>query len=298
MNRFIHSFLLIIVLCTSFIFFSCQQKSDDAAIVSGVNTVASSDGVAIAYEVHGSGEPALVFVHCWCCDRHYWDAQVDTFAEHFKVVTIDLAGHGESGRNRKKWTIASLGEDVKAVATKLRLDSVILIGHSMGGPVVLEAARRMPEQVLGIIGIDTFLNFEIQFEQDQIDAFLSRFRQNFKEATTGFIKTMFPVNADSALVERVTTDMASAPPDVGIPLMEDLFKYDYIETLKEVRIPIRCINSLQYPTTVEANRKHALSYEVVYVAAVGHFIHMEDPENFNRLLLSAVDNLVAGEPSE
>ena len=188
------------ILFAILIFFSCQQKSDEAAIASGVNSVKSSDGVTIAYEVHGSGEPSLVFVHCWCCDRSYWEAQVDTFAQHYKVVTLDLAGHGQSGLNRKEWTIASLGEDVKAVVEELQLDNIILIGHSMGGPVVVEAARHIPQKVIGIIGVDTFLNFEIEYGPEQIDAFLSRFRKNFKEATRGFTETMFPVNADSALV--------------------------------------------------------------------------------------------------
>ena len=279
------------------IFFSCQQKFDDV-IVPGVNSVTSSDGVPITFEVRGEGEPALVFVHCWCCDRSYWDAQVDTFSTKYRVVTIDLAGHGESGLNRKKWTIESLGVDVKTVVKKMKLDRVILIGHSMGGPVILEAARRMPKEVIGLIGVDTFLNFEIEFGQEQIDAFLSRFREDFKGATESFTKTMLPENADSSLVERIVPDMAAAPPEVGIPLLEDLFQYDYMKALTEVKIPIRCINSLQYPTAVEANRRHALSFEAAYVGGVGHFVHMEDPETFNSLLFSAVDNLVEWETSD
>jgi pimeloyl-ACP methyl ester carboxylesterase len=301
MSRFLLSILIILAILTSSIFLSCQKEAEtppDSATVLTGNSVKSSDGVRIAYEVHGQGEPALVFVHCWCCDRHYWDAQVDTFAEHYTVVTIDLAGHGESGLNRKKWTIASLGNDVKTVVKKLKLEHVILIGHSMGGPVILEAARRMPNEVISLIGVDTFLNFEIEFGQEQIDAFLKRFREDFKGATRSFTKTMFPEDADSSLVERIVHDMASAPPEVGIPLLEDLFKYDYVKTLKKVRIPIRCINSLQYPTDVEANRRHALSFEAVYIGGVGHFVHMEDPKTFNRLLFSAVDNLVEVETSK
>ena len=54
----------------------------------------SSDGVDIHYEVHGEGEPALVFIHGWSCDRSYWRAQVEYFAKQYQVITIDLAGHG------------------------------------------------------------------------------------------------------------------------------------------------------------------------------------------------------------
>ena len=63
--------------------------------------VSSKDGVEIAYEVKGYGEPALVFVHGWCWDKSIWENQVKVFSAKYKVITIDLAGHGESGSNRK-----------------------------------------------------------------------------------------------------------------------------------------------------------------------------------------------------
>ena len=94
--------------------------------------VLSSDNVPIYYEVQGDGEPALVFIHGWCCDRSYWREQMGEFAQQYKVVTVDLAGHGESGLDRKAWTMSAFGEDVVAVVESLGLDKVVLIGHSMG----------------------------------------------------------------------------------------------------------------------------------------------------------------------
>ena len=54
----------------------------------------SPDGVRIAYDVTGEGEPTLVFVHGWCCDRSYWQPQVEYLSQQYRVVAIDLAGHG------------------------------------------------------------------------------------------------------------------------------------------------------------------------------------------------------------
>ena len=62
----------------------------------GAQISISSDGVDIHYEVYGKGEPTLVFIHGWSCDRSYWRAQVEYFAKQYQVITIDLAGHGES----------------------------------------------------------------------------------------------------------------------------------------------------------------------------------------------------------
>src|SRR3954466_8079218 len=117
-------------------------------------TAKSADGVPIHYEVQGRGEPALVFVHGWAIDGRYWDAQVPVFARTHRVVTLDLAGHGRSGRERKDWTVAAFGQDVRAVVEALKLPRVVLIGHSMSGNVVLEAAKMMPECVVGIIPVD------------------------------------------------------------------------------------------------------------------------------------------------
>ena len=93
--------------------------------------VLSSDGTPIYYEVQGDGEPALVFIHGFCSERSYWSKQLCKFAQQYKVVAVDLAGHGESGLDRKTWTISAFGEDVVAVVEKLGLDKVVLIGHSM-----------------------------------------------------------------------------------------------------------------------------------------------------------------------
>ena len=113
----------------------------------------SADGVEIHYEVLGEKEPALVFIHGWCCDRGYWQQQVSHFASQYTVVTVDLAGHGASGTNRKAWTMPAFGQDVTAVIEQLGLTQCILIGHSMGGPVIVEAARQMPARVIGLIGL-------------------------------------------------------------------------------------------------------------------------------------------------
>ena len=289
------SVILIPLISLCFVFSSCQRepKTPPPSVTAVLeDSTLSADGVTIHYDVRGEGEPALVFVHCWCCDRSYWKAQVDTFAEQYKVVTVDLAGHGQSGMDRDEWTIAAFAEDVTAVVGELQLDKVILIGHSMGGPVILQAARLMPKRVIGLIGVDTFQNFEQEYTREQSEALLAPFREDFVETVSTFVRSMFPPTADSTLVEWVVGDMSSAPPEVAIEAMEDMFQFDPKEALKEVRIPIRGINADMWPVNVEANRRHALSFDAAIMEGLGHFVHMEDPEAFNRLLDHAVKELL------
>lgn len=263
----------------------------NVALVAVTEKVKSKDGVEIAYTVEGSGEPALVFIHGWSCDRSYWDNQVKTFSPKYKVVTIDLAGHGESGMNRNNYTMELFGEDVVTVVNKLKLKKVILIGHSMGGYVIIEAARRLPGKVIGLVGADTYQGLEDEMTPEQIDKFIKPFKENFIEKTKEFVKIMFPPTADSALVKKVSDDMSAAPPLIAISALQNLFGYLAFKVLKDMNAPIISINCDRYPINVEETRKHVKSFEVKMMKGVGHFVMLEDPAKFNQLLQEAINEL-------
>ena len=257
-------------------------------------TVPSADGIPLSCTIQGKGKPALVFVHCWCCDKSYWKNQVPYFAKNYTVVTLDLGGHGDSGLGRADWTVESFGADVAAVVNALKLKHVILIGHSMGGEVNLEAARLLPGTVLGLVGVDTYQDFGIKTPPEQRDRYLAAFAADFSGVTTQFVRGMFPAGADSTLVSTVASDMAAGPAEVGIGAMRSNMSYDPAPALKDLRIPIRCINADRWPTNVEGNRKLAYSFDVKFMPGRGHFVQLEDPDTFNRLLEETIREIATG----
>jgi pimeloyl-ACP methyl ester carboxylesterase len=277
------SIAALIALCSISGLPGCAPESEHQAL--------SSDNVSISYHVEGEGKPALVFVHGWCCDKGYWKHQVPYFSKRYKVVTIDLAGHGESGMDRKAWTMEAFGKDVVAVVEQLELDRVILIGHSMGGAVIIEAARQMPERVTGLVGADTFLDVGKQYTQEQIDEWLRQLRSDFAGTAGKLIRGMFPADADPAFVESVVADMCSAQPEVGIGASRAYLEFDRREALRRMRKPIYCINSDMRVTNVEAGRRYAASFEVKLMSGVGHFVMLEDPDVFNQLLTETINEL-------
>jgi len=260
------------------------EETAPAPVRVRIDSVASTDGLMIHYEVHGSGKRALVFVHCWSCDRNYWDSQVKEFEKYYPVIMIDLAGHGESGLGRRVWSMAAYGADVATVVKRLRLTDVILVGHSMGGAVCLEAARLLPGSVTAIVGVDTYQDLTRTMDPQQAEQMLAPFRADFAATTENFVRSLFPAEADTTLVNRVAKDMASEPVEVGLGSFEQLFSYNSSEALKEVRVPVRTINADRFPTNVEGNKALAASFEVKYMPGHGHFLHMEDPAGFNALL--------------
>ncbi len=254
--------------------------------------VKSSDGTEIVYTATGSAEPALVFVHGWSCDKSYWKTQVEKFSSEYKVVTIDLAGHGESGTERKDYSVQLFGSDVAAVVNDLKLSKVILIGHSMGGSVILEAAKLLDKKVIGLIGVDTYQSFTDDWSAEQKEKFLEPFTKDFKSTTVEFVKQMFPKGADSVLVKKVADDMSSAPPAVAISAMRNLFFYDSLPTLSKLELPIISINCDMYPLSLEENRKHVKSFSFKHMSGVGHFLALEKPDEFNKLLREAVLEII------
>src|SRR6266536_1050655 len=247
--------------------------------------VPAADGVPIHYSVQGKGEPALVFIHCWTCDSHLWDKQVSVFARDHRVVTIDLPGHGESGKDRKDWSIEGYGDDVKRVVTKLGLRRVVLIGSSMGGPVALEAARRMPERVVAIVPVDTLKNVEEKLPAEQVEAILTQMRADYKGQTTRFISQyLFAPGTPAAVKDRVTFQATSTAPEIALGILRAAMIYDPIPALQQIKAPIRAINSDLGPTNLEGNRKYAPQFDAVIIKGVGHYPMLEDPARFNELL--------------
>ena len=129
---------------------SCSQKS------SNQYKKISDQGVNIAYTDTGKGDTTLLLVHGWCLNRSYWANQVSYFSKKYRVVTIDLPGFGQSGKNRTVWTPETYGRDVDSVIAQLNLKNVILVGHSMAGDIVLQAAVNAPDKVIGLVGVDNF----------------------------------------------------------------------------------------------------------------------------------------------
>ncbi|GAF68323.1 unnamed protein product [marine sediment metagenome] len=241
--------------------------------------------------MQGQGEPALVFVHGWSCDKDFWKYQVPYFAKNHKVVTIDLGGHGESGLGREDWTMEMFGEDVAAVVEKLKLKKVILIGHSMGGPVIVAAARVMPKKVVALVGADTFHDIEQGYTGEQMTQIIANMERDFKNEVDTFVRNMFPTSADANLVDWVAAKMASADPNVAIGSLRSLGTYSLVQPLQDNDVPVYSISSDFWPTDFEKNKKYIESFEVKMMPGIGHFVMLEDPDKFNRLLDDIINEL-------
>ena len=277
--------LLTLLLLLAFAVPSVQSKPAS-------EVVNSSDGIPIHYSVAGKGDPALVFIHCWGCNRNFWENQVAEFSKTNRVVTIDLPGHGESGAGRTNWTIESYGDDVKTVVTKLGLKRVVLVGSSMGGPIALEAAKRMPDNVAAIVPVDSLQNVEFTLPPEQLDGLIKQMTADYKGATTGLLNQFFfSPNTPEAVKTRVVNEALSRQPETAIAILKGIFAYKPGPTLKEIKVPIKAINADLNPTMLEINRKYAPQFDAVIIKGTGHYPMLEDPARFNQMLADILKSL-------
>lgn len=266
-------------------------SSEGASPVEGRRFVPSKDGVAIAYAARGHGSPALVFIHGGFADASFWRFQVAGLEDDHRVVTMDLAGHGDSGMDRIRWTLEAFGDDVEAVVRVLDLDHVVLVGNSMGGPVALEAARRIPERVLGVVGVDTFHSADRRIDPKAWSARIESLEADFDGAMAGMVRSLFHPDADSALVAQVSRRMRATRPEIAVEILEGFAGYDLGAAMRAAQVPIRCINGDLYPTDLEANRRACPRFDAIVMEHAGHFPMLERPAEFNRHLRRLVASL-------
>jgi pimeloyl-ACP methyl ester carboxylesterase len=267
--------LLIVVMISG-----CASLKDQKKEV--VSTVLSSDGSPISFAVKGMGEPTIVFVHCWTCNHNFWRHQIEYFSKKYKVVWLDLAGHGQSGSTRSDYTMEAFGEDVATVVNKVGAKRVVLVGHSMGGPVSIEAAKILGDKVVGVVGVDTFYTpFHYPKSQAEIEGFVKPFEKDFTGTREQMFQSMFTPNADPELRASIAQQSSGTNPEMGISAMYEIFRWsaqNVPDSLNSYSNKLKNINAA--PTGNET----ALHKSVTLIPGVGHFVPQVKPEEFNAAL--------------
>jgi pimeloyl-ACP methyl ester carboxylesterase len=181
---------------------------------------------------------------------------------------------------------------VASVIESLDVDSVVLVGHSMGGDVIFQTARLLPDRVEALIMLDTYKQLGVWNSDAEIDEIVAEFKSDFSGVTERYVRGYFPTRTDQSLVDRVATDMAAAPPAVALSAIRSSFQHarEIPALIEQLDIPVVTINPDDAPTDLGSMSDHGV--DVVIMSGVGHFLMMEDPDTFNDVLLSTLDDLL------
>ena len=174
----------------------------------------------------------------------------------------------------------------------LQLERVVLIGHSMGGPVIVEGARIAAQNVIGLVGVDTLQDRDARsMTHEAVQRSVARFENDFAGAIRELVSAaMFVRTSDPELKSWIVEYMASAAPEAGIEVLRSTLLWPSTSrsaALAALPAPVRLINSTLFPTNAAVVERYGM--DVVIMSEVGHFLMMEAPESFNALLSSAIE---------
>lgn len=285
----------VIIGILSLLSYSCNNVEDGSKTKSIDKVRVENNAVKIDYDDSRVGDTTLLFVHGWNINKSYWQNQYTFFSPRYRVVALDLPGFGNSGKNRKSWSVEEYGKDITSILSQLDLKPVILIGHSMSGAIVVEAALKNASRVIGIVGVDNFTNIgAVQSREDSIEAAnaYKALRKNYKEVTIQYANQfLFSPSTDSIVRKRVISDFVNADSIIAIDCLEKNDSYPIREKLISLKKVLYLINSSRANTDTLAFTNNKVSYNLFDIGPTGHYPMIEKPNEFNLLLQQAIDKI-------
>jgi pimeloyl-ACP methyl ester carboxylesterase len=262
-----------------------------AALFAAPLSAATVDGLSIHSTSVGTG-PALVFVHGWTCDSSSWTGQVAAFAKDHRVITLDLPGHGQSASPQDgKFSMDLFARAVEAVRAEAGSDRIVLVGHSMGAPVIRQYAHLYPDRVAGLVAVDGPLDLRAFPPPQAGQGPPPMTGPEGLQAREGMIRSMFVPETPAPLQEHILHMMLGAPEATAAGAMAAMFDPS-IRWTDTIRAPALAVYAGTATLPDAAATKAIIpSYEAMQVAGTGHFLMMEKPAEFNRVLTEFLDRI-------
>ena len=269
----------------------CKGRGDEKPVI-------ERDNAQINYNIYGDGGATLLFIHGAFADQTYWDAQVEHFKEDYTVVTVDLPGHGKSGKGRKIWSVRGFADDIYTVIKRLNLKNVVLIGHSMGADVALMEATYRPKNIKGFVVIDAYKQAAKRPSKKQ-----EKFAQSFfKELKLGFVKTqedyvnnyLVSDSTPMAVRQKVSASFKDAYRPMAHEIYPQIFQlYEAQRNLMpELNFKLNLINVNNSPTDEAPLKKYAAKgYSLKQINGTSHYPMLENPSELNRILQQTLDEI-------
>jgi pimeloyl-ACP methyl ester carboxylesterase len=243
----------------------------------------------IHYKSYGKGKDALVLVHCWTCNLELWRDQIPEFSKRARVIALDLPGHGLSDKPQTTYSMDFFAEAIDAVLKDAGVEHAVLVGHSMGTPVVRQFYRKYPQKTLALVIVDGAIRpFGTKEQREQFTAPLRG--PQYKEAGLQMFAAMASTLSE-ADKERVRNSFVSTPQYVMVSSM-DAMGDDSIYATDKINVPVLAIlaKSPFWPADTE-QFLHSIAPDLSYQMweGVSHFLFMDRPKEFNAAVITFLD---------
>jgi pimeloyl-ACP methyl ester carboxylesterase len=259
--------------------------SPAASPLTPVSRFASYDGNRVRYESAGAGREAIVLVHGWSADAGAWRFQVPELAKRARVIALDLPGHGASDKPETAYSMEFFAGAIEAVMLDAGVDRAVLVGHSMGTPVIRRFHHHYPDKTLALVAVDGALQ---NLYSGMLDPLIAELRKpGYKDLAGKFIASMFPNPGTEALRDAMLATTLATPQHVLVSSFEGM-QDPAIWNDEPIGVPLLVVNaSSPYwtPAYIEYVRKLAPQVDYRVIEGTGHFLMLEKPQEFNAALL-------------
>jgi pimeloyl-ACP methyl ester carboxylesterase len=245
--------------------------------------------VSLNYTVTGQGDTTLFFIHGWNLNLGYWDGIVDHLKPRYRIVAMDLAGHGNSGKDRISWTAESFARDIIGIIAKEKLSNVILVGHSLGGELALGVYELNPDGVIAIIGVDNFKDVSFGITpafREEFKEYMAKFKRNYPEMADAFARENIRTT-NREQINRIVKDYRDADPKIALAVFKNMVpRYESDKMLlKKLPFKLRIIASDYEPYNENALKQYCgAGYSIDWIREAGHFPMVEQPEQFANVM--------------
>jgi pimeloyl-ACP methyl ester carboxylesterase len=188
----------------------------------------------------GSGAPPLVFVHGFACSHGDWQAQLDHFSRRHLALACDLRGHGQTPAEPDEVSIETFAMDVAQLLEDENLSGAVLVGHSMGCRVVLEAALKAPARVGRLVLVDGSRMGQGDPEEAADNATAAIAVLGYAKWARQFFEAMFVASSDAKLKAVTVARAVQLPEAIGSALFPRMNAWDAAkmeDALKAVKVP-------------------------------------------------------------
>jgi pimeloyl-ACP methyl ester carboxylesterase len=246
------------------------------------------DSVGLAYDDVGrrDGVP-LVFIHGWTANRHRWDDQLDHFAARYRVISLDLRGHGDSDLTRDKYTIGGLAREVLALLDGLGVYRFVAVGHSMGGMIALTLALEHPDRVERLVVVDS-VSCMMYSRYRRFLILLSRLLP-FRTFVALNIRRAFKPGFPATEIAHYVAQAQSTPRQVTMGCFAAMRRFDILDRAGELELPMLILHGfydVQFPLRQALRMAVRVPDSSVKVLSTGHEAPAEDPQAVTRAVES------------
>ena len=253
-------------------------------------SAATVDGLKIHSSSAGTARETIILVHGWTCDSTSWTAQVAPLSKTYRVVTLDLPGHGLSGSPADgKFSVSLFARAVEAVRAEANAEKVVLVGHSMGAPVVRQFYRKYPQKTLALVIVDGGLRpFGTKEARERLMTPLRG--PEYKDFGVKMFAGMTPT-LPQADKDRITQSFLNTPQHVIVSAMDAMADETLYGTDK-INVPVLAIlakSPFWAPDTEEFYRSLAPDLDFQMWEGVDHFLFMGKPKEFNAAVINFLD---------